>query len=196
MRRAFERQSWRLLYSNGFAAGQPSGTVDVCPAARVAPARGLQLRSGRDRANVCDGETGWHGRRFIGEVIGRYEAKGLKLVGLKMQIVSRALAETHYAEHRGQPFYAGLIEFITSGPTVQMVWEGEDAIAAVRKLNGATDCREADIGTIRGDLGLTKQKNIVHASDARETAEREIALYFQPSELWDYPLPDAAWLQE
>jgi len=136
------------------------------------------------------------GRRFIGEVIGRYEAKGLKLVGLKMQIVSRALAETHYAEHRGQPFYAGLIEFITSGPTVQMVWEGEDAIAAVRKLNGATDCREADIGTIRGDLGLTKQKNIVHASDARETAEREIALYFQPSELWDYPLPDAAWLQE
>ncbi|HOF38617.1 MAG TPA: nucleoside-diphosphate kinase [Candidatus Hydrogenedentes bacterium] len=136
------------------------------------------------------------GRRLIGEVIGRYEAKGLKLVGLKMQILSRAQAEAHYAEHRDRPFFAGLIAFITSGPTIQMVWEGEDAIAAVRKVNGATDCRDADIGTIRGDFGLTKQKNIVHASDARETAEREIALYFQPSELWDYRQPGEAWLQE
>jgi len=136
------------------------------------------------------------GRRLIGEVIGRYEAKGLKLVGLKMQIVPKALAERHYAEHRGKPFYPGLLDFITSGPTVQMVWEGEDAIAVVRKLNGATNSREADIGTIRGDFGLTVQKNIVHASDAAQTAEREIALYFEPSELWDYSQPDEDWLQE
>lgn len=136
------------------------------------------------------------GRRLIGEVIGRYEAEGLKLVGIKMQIVSLDLAEKHYAEHRDKSFYDGLIAFITSGPSVQMVWEGEGAIDAVRTLNGATDCRDADTGTVRGDFGLTKQKNIVHASDARETAEREIALYFQPSELWDYSQPDAAWLQE
>ncbi len=136
------------------------------------------------------------GRRLIGEVIARYEAKGLKLVGLKMQIISRELAEKHYAEHQGKPFYPGLVDFITSGPTVQMVWEGEEAIAVVRKLNGATNSREADIGTIRGDFGLTVQKNIVHASDAAETAEREIALYFGPGELWDYPLPAEAWLQE
>ncbi len=136
------------------------------------------------------------GRRLIGEVIGRYEAKGLKLVGLKMQIVPKALAERHYAEHRGKPFYPGLLDFITSGPTVQMVWEGEDAIAVVRKLNGATNSREADIGTIRGDFGLTVQKNIVHASDAAQTAEREIALYFELSELWDYSQPDEDWLQE
>ncbi|HEO71141.1 MAG TPA: nucleoside-diphosphate kinase [Candidatus Hydrogenedentes bacterium] len=136
------------------------------------------------------------GRRLIGEVIARYEAKGLKLVGLKMQIISRELAEKHYAEHHGKPFYPALVDFITSGPTVQMVWEGEEAIAVVRKINGATNSREADIGTIRGDFGLTVQKNIVHASDAAETAEREIALYFGPGELWDYSLPDEAWLRE
>ena len=136
------------------------------------------------------------GRRLIGEVIGRFEAKGLKLVGLKMKIVSQELAEKHYAEHHGKPFYPGLVEFITSGPTIQMVWEGEEAIAVVRKVNGATNSREADIGTIRGDFGLTVQKNIVHASDGAETAEREIALYFEPSELWGYSQPDESWLQE
>ncbi len=136
------------------------------------------------------------GRRLIGEVIGRYEAEGLKLVGIKMQIVSLDLAEKHYAEHRDKSFYDGLIAFITSGPSVQMVWEGEGAIDAVRTLNGATDPQKADTGTIRADFGQTVQQNIVHASDAPKTAEREIALYFQPSELWDYSQPDAAWLQE
>ncbi|HOD52669.1 MAG TPA: nucleoside-diphosphate kinase [Candidatus Hydrogenedentes bacterium] len=136
------------------------------------------------------------GRRLIGEVIGRYEAKGLKLVGLKMQIVSRALAEKHYAEHLGKPFYPGLLDFITSGPTIQMVWEGEEAIAMARKLNGATNSREADAGTIRGDFGLTVQNNLVHASDAPDTAKREIALYFEPAELWEYSQPGEAWLRE
>lgn len=136
------------------------------------------------------------GRRLIGDVIGRYEAKGLKLVALKMQIVSQELARKHYAEHENKPFYPALVDFITSGPTIQMVWEGEEAIAVVRKVNGATNSREADIGTIRGDYGLTVQKNIVHASDGPETAEREIGLYFDASELWDYSQPDDAWLHE
>lgn len=136
------------------------------------------------------------GRRLIGGVIGRYEAKGLKLVALKMQIVSQELARKHYAEHENKPFYPALVDFITSGPTIQMVWEGEEAIAVVRKVNGATNSREADIGTIRGDYGLTVQKNIVHASDGPETAEREIGLYFDSSELWDYSQPDDAWLHE
>lgn len=134
------------------------------------------------------------GRRLCGEIIGRYERKGLKLIGMKMQIVSSALAEQHYAEHKGKKFYPSLLSFITSGPTVQMVWEGENAVAAVRKLNGATNSQEADLGTIRGDFGLTVQNNLVHASDSLDTAKREIALYFRPEELFDHALPDDHWM--
>lgn len=134
------------------------------------------------------------GRRLIGEVVRRYEAKGLKLVGLKMQVVAADLAARHYAEHEGKPFYDSLLAFIRSGPTVQMVWEGENAVAVGRKLNGATNSQEAGLGTIRGDYGLTLQNNVVHASDSVETAEREIGLYFRPDELVDYPMPDGHWL--
>lgn len=136
------------------------------------------------------------GRRLCGEVIRRYEAKGLKLVGMKLQIVPRALAEEHYAEHAGKPFYDGLLEFITTGPTIQMVWEGLNAIEVARKLNGATDCQQADPGTIRGDCGLNIRNNLVHASDKQETAEREIALYFSADELCEYTMPDEQWLVE
>lgn len=134
-------------------------------------------------------------RRLIGEVIRRYEAKGLKLVGLKMEIVPREVAAQQYAEHKGKSFYESLIDFITSGPAIHMVWEGENAVAAVRKMNGATNSQDADLGTIRGDLGLTVQNNIVHASDSAETARREIPLYFDRSELLSYTMPDEAWLQ-
>lgn len=134
------------------------------------------------------------GRRLCGTVIQRYEAKGLKLVGLKIQIIPRELAEEHYAEHRAKPFFQDLVDFITSGPSIQMVWEGPSAIEAGRKLNGATNALQADIGTIRGDFGLTTQCNLVHASDAPETAEREIALYFDASELASYAMPDEQWL--
>lgn len=134
------------------------------------------------------------GRRLCGEIIGRYERKGLKLIGMKMQIVPNALAEQHYAEHKGKKFYPSLLSFITSGPTVQMVWEGENAVAAVRKLNGATNSQEADLGTIRGDFGLTVQNNLVHASDSLDTAKREIALYFRPEELFDHAMPDGHWM--
>lgn len=134
------------------------------------------------------------GRRLCGEVIRRYERKGLKLIGLKMQIISRSLAQRHYAEHEGKAFYEGLLAFITSGPTIQMVWEGENAVAVVRKMNGATNSQEADLGTVRGDFGLTVQNNIVHASDSVETADREIAIYFAPHELWSYEMPDENWM--
>ena len=134
------------------------------------------------------------GRRLVGEIVHRYEAKGLKLVGMKLQIISRDLAGKHYAEHAEKPFFNDLVAFITSGPSVQMVWEGESAVEVVRKVNGATNCVKADVGTIRGDLGLTTQNNLVHASDSPETAAREIAVYFTDSELWDYAMPDGHWL--
>ena len=134
------------------------------------------------------------GRRLCGEVIRRYEAKGLKLLGLKMQILPRDLADKHYAEHVGKPYYEKLVTFVTSGPTIQMVWEGENAVVAARKLNGATDCQDAETGTIRGDYGLDTRHNLVHASDSREMAEREIALYFRADELCDYRMPDEGWL--
>ncbi|HIA48202.1 MAG TPA: nucleoside-diphosphate kinase [Candidatus Hydrogenedentes bacterium] len=134
------------------------------------------------------------GRRFIAEIMGRFEKRGLKLVALKMQIMTEELAGKHYVEHAERPFFPDLIYFITSGPTVQMVWEGNDAVAVVRTMNGATNSLEADIGTIRGDLGLSLQNNVVHASDSVETAQREIALYFSDAELLDYPMPDDQWL--
>lgn len=135
------------------------------------------------------------GRRLMGECIRRFERRGLKLIGLKMQILSREQAERHYAEHCGKPFFEALVAFITSGPTVQMVWEGKDAVAQVRKMNGTTNCLEAGVGTIRGDFGLSLQRNIIHASDSIETAHREIALYFEEGDLLSYTTPDAAWLE-
>lgn len=135
------------------------------------------------------------GRRLCGEIIRRYEAKGLKLVGLKMRVLPRELAVRQYAEHEGKPFYPPLLEFMTSGPSIQMVWEGENAVDAVRKLNGATNPLDAAVGTIRGDFGLITRYNLVHASDSPETARREIALYFRDDELCDYALPDGQWLE-
>jgi nucleoside-diphosphate kinase len=133
------------------------------------------------------------GRGLVGECIARFERRGLKLAGLKMQVLTRETAEKHYEEHAGKSFYEDLVAFVTSGPTVQMVWQGKDAVAQVRKMNGATNCANADVGTIRGDFGLSQQKNLIHASDAPETAVREIALYFRPEELLDYALPFEEW---
>lgn len=134
------------------------------------------------------------GRKLCGEIIGRFESKGLKLVGMKMRIISAELAEKHYAEHAEKPFFGELVSFITSGPTVQMVWEGNEAVSVVRQMNGATNSLKAEPGTIRGDFGLSLQNNLVHASDSAKTAEREIALYFDRSELVEYDIPGAHWL--
>ena len=134
------------------------------------------------------------GRSGCGEIIGRYESKGLKLIGLKMQIIREETAKEHYAEHAERPFFNDLVAFITSGPTVQMVWEGNSAVSVVRDMNGATNSLEAALGTIRGDLGLSLQNNVVHASDSVDTAKREISLYFSDDELWSYTMPDEHWL--
>ncbi len=135
------------------------------------------------------------GRRLVGECIRRFEQRGFKLAGLKLQVLTREQAERHYGEHQGKPFYAPLLAFITSGPTVQMIWEGADVIAQARRMIGATNAFEAENGTIRGDWALSNRYNLVHASDAPDTAEREIALYFDVNELVDYSMPDEHWLQ-
>jgi nucleoside-diphosphate kinase len=122
-------------------------------------------------------------RGLIGEVIGRFEKRGLKLVGLKLLVVSREIAETHYGEHKGKPFFDGLVKFITSGPVVAMVWEGTGAIALARNTIGVTDPAKAQPGTVRGDLAVEIGRNIVHASDSAESAAREIGIFFNDKEL-------------
>merc|ERR1712063_155029 len=120
-------------------------------------------------------------RNLVGEIIARFERKGFQLVGLKMISVPKELAEEHYAEHKGRPFFQGLIDFITSGPVVAMVWQGENVVAGARTMIGATS--PSAPGTIRGDFGLVVGRNIIHGSDAVETAEREINLWFKEGEL-------------
>jgi nucleoside-diphosphate kinase len=125
-------------------------------------------------------------RLLTGRIIGRFEERGLKIVGLKLIHVDRELAERHYAVHREKPFFAGLVAFITSSPLVAMALEGPNAIGLVRSMVGATRPHEAVPGTIRGDLALETAQNLVHASDGPETAEVELALWFSPGELVDY----------
>jgi len=125
-------------------------------------------------------------RLLTGRIIGRLEDRGLKIVGLKLVTVSRDLAERHYAIHGDQPFFRGLVEFITSSPLVALVVEGPGAIAVVRAMVGATRPHEAAPGTIRGDLALETTQNLVHASDGPDTATTEIALWFTPDELVSY----------
>lgn len=125
-------------------------------------------------------------RLLVGRIIARFEERGLKIVGLKLVAVDRALAERHYAIHRDKPFFGGLVEFIISSPLVAMVLEGPNAIAVARAMVGATRPQEAAPGTIRGDLALETGQNLIHASDGPETAADELALWFAPGELADY----------
>jgi nucleoside-diphosphate kinase len=133
-------------------------------------------------------------RGLIGEVIGRFERKGLKVVGLRLLSVPREMAERHYAVHAGKHFYSGLVEFITSGPVAAIALEGPDAIAVVRLIVGKTMPNEADPGTIRGDLGVSGLRNLIHASDAPETAEAELELWFEADALVDYGRDIDAWI--
>lgn len=132
-------------------------------------------------------------RRLIGQVINRLENKGLKLIGLKLMIISPELAANHYAEHFGKSFYEDLISYITSGPVVAMVWEADDCVALVRKIVGATKPSEALPGTIRGDFCSHTNHNIIHASDSDESAEREINLFFKPEELINWVDESEKW---
>ena len=122
-------------------------------------------------------------RGLIGRIIKRFENKGYKIVGLKMLHPTLALAEKHYEEHKGKPFYPNLINYITSGPIVAMVIEGKNVITGVRHMMGSTVPNDAEVGTIRADFGQTKECNVVHGSDSPESAEREINIYFKPEEL-------------
>ena len=122
-------------------------------------------------------------RKLTGEILGRFEQKGLKTIALKLLKVTPELSKRHYAEHVSKPFYPMLEEFITSGPVVAMVLEGPGAIGVVRTMLGPTNGRDAAPGTIRGDFGLSRQMNMVHGSDGPEAASREIPIYFQPEEL-------------
>ena len=135
-------------------------------------------------------------RGLVGPILTRFEQRGLKIVGLKLIQVPQALAEKHYAEHEGKGFYAGLIKYITSGPVVAMVLEGNNAIVAVRKSVGATKAFEAEAGSIRGDFALEVGRNLVHASDAPETAEREVALWFTADEIASWGRDTDRWIFE
>ena len=135
-------------------------------------------------------------RGLIGESIARFERRGLRLVAAKFIQVSKALAETHYAEHKGKPFYEGLIAYITSAPVMAMVWEGPNAVAAVRQTVGSTKPAEAAPGSIRHDFGLTVGRNLIHASDSQENAEIEIALWFSPEEIISWERGTDAWITQ
>jgi len=133
-------------------------------------------------------------RRLCGQILQRFESKGLKVVGMKLSRISQELGERHYAAHREKPFYEDLLTFMTAGPVVLLALEGPKAIEVARKMMGKTFGFEAEPGTIRGDFGVSSQYNLIHGSDSPEAAEKELALFFEPHELLDYPLVDDPWM--
>lgn len=135
-------------------------------------------------------------RGLVGEVVGRLERRGLKPVGMKLMRIDEELAGRHYAEHRGKPFYTGLVSFVTSSPVVAMVWEGPGAVALVRSMMGATNPAAAAPGTIRGDLAVDLGMNVIHGSDSSQRAAEEVALFFDERELVDWELSVARWVVE
>ncbi len=135
-------------------------------------------------------------RGLVGPVIKRLEDRGLRITAMKMMTIERERAEEHYAEHEGKDFYEPLLEYITSGPVVAMAVVGKDAISMVRKMVGATDPHEASPGTIRGDYGIEIGRNIVHASDSPESAERELDIFFDKEEYNNYRKVEETWIYE
>ena len=135
-------------------------------------------------------------RGLAGEIISRLEKTGLKITGMKLMQVSQELANEHYGEHVGKPFFDGLVSFITSGPIVAMALEGNGAVAIVRKTMGATNPADSPPGTVRGDYGIDIGRNLVHGSDSAESAKREVALFFDAAELIDYSRATDPWITE
>jgi len=135
-------------------------------------------------------------RGLAGTIIARLEARGLKIVGMKLMQMSQAMARRHYGAHVDKPFFPGLVQFITSGPLVAMVLEGKNAVIIVRTTMGATDPAKAGPGTIRGDMAIDMGRNLIHGSDSPEAAQREIALFFKESELVDYRRDTEPWITE
>ncbi len=129
-------------------------------------------------------------RRLVGTIISRFENRGFKIVAAKMLHINKELAREHYKEHEGKPFFDSLIDYITSAPILALVIEGENSISLIREMVGATNPQEADPGTIRGDFALNTGRNIIHASDSPKAAKREIKLFFEDSEIYDYKIVD------
>ena len=135
-------------------------------------------------------------RGLAGEILSRYEKKGLRIVAMKLMNVTEEMANSHYEEHKSKPFFNGLVSYIMSGPVIALVLEGANAVETVRKINGSTNPLNADMGTIRGDFGQEVGRNVVHASDSVDSAKREIAIYFNDAELLDYDYLPNKWLYE
>jgi nucleoside-diphosphate kinase len=135
-------------------------------------------------------------RGLIGQIIGRFEQRGLQLVGMKFIQMSPELAAEHYGVHQGKPFYEGLVSYIISGPIVAMVWQGKNAVAAARGTMGVTNPVNAAPGTIRGDLAIEIGRNLVHGSDSPENAEKEVSLFFRPEELVAWERSGDPWIRE
>ena len=133
-------------------------------------------------------------RNLAGEIISRLEKRGLKLVAIKMLRIDNELAEQHYGEHKGKPFFQSLVDFITSGPVIAMIWEGQNAVQVARNMMGNTDPQKAEPGTIRGDYALFTGNNIVHGSDSSESAAREMDLFFSPAEVITYKKDVDSWI--
>ncbi|HOO55302.1 MAG TPA: nucleoside-diphosphate kinase [bacterium] len=134
-------------------------------------------------------------RGLIGEIISRFEKKGFKIIGLKMIHITPELAEKHYKDHIGKDFYASLVEFITCSPVVVLAIQGDNAVRLIRNMMGALKPEDAQPGSIRGDLALSKSYNVIHGSDSPENGEREVGLFFEPDELFDYERDIDTWLK-
>lgn len=135
-------------------------------------------------------------RGLCGEIVSRFEKKGLKLVAMKLMVIPKDVAEKHYGEHKDKKFFPSLIKYITSGPVLAMVWEGENAVQVCRNLMGKTNPQESAPGTIRGDYAMVTGVNIIHGSDSPASAEREIGIFFKPEELVDYEKSMESWIYE
>src|SRR5271169_3581041 len=135
-------------------------------------------------------------RGLCGQILDRFEKKGLQIVGMKFMRIPTSLAETHYGPHKGKPFYDGLVKFMTSSPVIVLVLEGKDAIAISRKMMGATFGSKAEPGTIRGDFGVSNSFNLVHGSDSPESASRELGLFFKPDELLEWKPALETWVYD
>jgi len=135
-------------------------------------------------------------RGLAGEIVSRFESRGIKICAMKMMRIQKELAERHYAEHKGKSFFDPLLGYITSGPVICMVLEGDNVISIARTMMGRTNPQDADPGTIRGDLAMQTGRNIIHGSDSSESAKREIELFFNDYEILKYDKPDEPWIYE
>lgn len=135
-------------------------------------------------------------RGLVGDILQRFERKGFKLVGLKLMSVTQEMAENHYGEHKGKPFFNGLVEYITSSPIVAMVWEGPNVVLTARQMMGATNPKDSAPGTIRGDFAVDIGRNIIHGSDSDESAAREIGIFFSESEVTAWDRSNDGWIVE